>query len=363
MAAFQKKNVYMYLIALFLVISTLLAGCGGSDKSSGGEDGGTDKAGGELNLFIWSEYMPDRVIKQFEEETGIKVNYNVYSSNEEMLAKISAGAAGYDISVASDYMVEIMKKQELLEPVNKENISNLKNLDEQFLDQNFDPGNEFSIPYMWGNVVIAVNKDKVKKDVKTYEDLWDPEFKNSLVVLDDQRVLIGIANKLQGESMNATDTKVIEKSKDILKDLLPNVKAYDSDSPKTMLVNGEASAGIVWGAEAYLASVENPSVETVLPEEGTNIWMDNFVIPKGSPNKENAEKFINFILDPEVSAEISKDFPYANPNLAAHEFIDEEILKHPAVYSPEEFLNKSEFFTDIEDAILEYDRVWSEIKQ
>jgi spermidine/putrescine-binding protein len=356
----MKKR--MGLLIFMFIVSAIISGCGGN-KSSGGSNEDSKGKDNELNLFIWSEYMPERVIKQFEKETGIKVNYNVYSSNEEMLAKISAGAVGYDISVASDYMVEIMLKQKLLEPINKDNIPNLKNLDGQFLGQSFDPGNEYSVPYMWGNVVIAVNKDQVKKDVKGFQDLWDPEFKNSLVVLDDQRILIGIGNKLQGESMNATDPEVIQKSKDILMDLLPNIKAYDSDSPKTMLTNGEAKAGIVWGAEAYLAEKENPAVETVLPQEGTNLWMDNFVIPKGAPNKRNAETFIDFILRPEVSAEISKDFPYANPNKAAQELIDEDILKHPAVYSPEDFLKKSEYFTDIEDAIKEYDRVWSEIKQ
>lgn len=337
-------------------------GCG-SDSAGGksGKSGGSSS--GELNLFIWSEYMPHEIIKQFEKETGIKVNYNVYSSNEEMLAKLSAGATGYDLSVASDYMVEIMQKQDLLDPVEKENLANLSNLDPQYLDQKFDPGNKYSIPYMWGNVAIAVNEDKVKEEVTSFEDLWKPEFKNSLVVLDDQRILIGIGNKLQGESMNATDSKVIQKSKDLLLELLPNIKAYDSDSPKTLLVNGEAKAGIVWGAEAYLAEKENPSIKTVLPSEGSNIWMDNFVIPKGSPNKENAQAFIDFILEPEVSAKIIEDFPYANPNAEAHKLIDEDILNHPAVYSDEEFLENSEIFVDIEDAIVEYDRVWSEIKQ
>ncbi|GIN21579.1 hypothetical protein J1TS3_27130 [Siminovitchia fordii] len=211
--------------------------------------------------------------------------------------------------------------------------------------------------------MIAINEDTVKKEVTSFEDLWDSEFKNSLVVLDDQRILIGIGNKLQGESMNATDPKVIQKSKELLMDLLPNIKAFDSDSPKTMLVNGEAKAGIVWGAEAYLAEKENPSIKTVLPNEGSNIWMDNFVIPVGAPNKKNAEAFIDFILKPEISAQIIEDFPYANPNRAAHELIDEDIMTHPAVYSNEEFLKKSDIFKDIEDAILEYDRAWSEIKQ
>lgn len=359
----RNRQTPVLLFALILVVTAFVSGCGGGDSSGKGGKSNDDDVAGELNLFIWSEYMPESVIKQFEKASGVKVNVNNYSSNEEMLAKISGGATGYDLSVASEYMVEIMLKQNLLEPINKDNIPNLKNIDEQFLDQAFDPGNKHSVPYMWGNVVIAVNKDKVKKAVKSYKDLWDPEFKRSLVVLDDQRVLIGIANKLQGESMNATDPAVIQKSKELLKELQPNIKAYDSDSPKTMLINGEAKAGIVWGGEVPLAKRDNPAIETVLPEEGTNIWMDNFVIPAGAPNKRNAEAFIDFILKPEISAEISKDFPYANPNKAAHAFIDENILKDPAVYTPKEYLDKCEYFRDIGDALLEYDRVWSEIKQ
>lgn len=362
-----KKGTLSALSALILLLGVIVSACGGNDtagQAGAGEDSsnGEEELSGEFNLFIWSEYMPDFVIKQFEEETGITVNYNMYSSNEEMVAKISAGASGYDIAVGSDYMVEIMIKQGLLEPIDKSNIPNLENLDEDFLDQAFDPGNEYSIPYMWGNVAIAVNTDLVDQDVTGYKDLWDPAFENSLVVLDDQRNLIGIANKLQGESMSATDPDVLEKSKELLMELKPNIKAFDSDSPKTLLINGEAAAGIVWGTEAHLAKQENPAIEAVLPEEGSNIWMDNFVIPAGAPNKRNAEAFIDFVLRPDVSADITKDFPYANPNKAAHEFIDEDVLNDPVIYSPEEFLEKSEFHQDIGDVILEYDRIWSEFK-
>ncbi|MFS0647005.1 ABC transporter substrate-binding protein, partial [Siminovitchia sp. 179-K 8D1 HS] len=199
--------------------------------------------------------------------------------------------------------------------------------------------------------------------VKSYKDLWDPKFKNSLVVLDDQRVMLGIANKIQGESMSSIDPKVIEKSKELLVDLLPNIKAFDSDSQKTMLLNGEAKAGIVWGAEAYLANSENPSIETVLPEEGMYLGIDCFIIPKGAPNKRAAEAFIDFVLRPEISAEITKNFPYSNPNKAAHQLIGDEIMKHPAVNPPDEELEKGEFLKDLGEAVLDYDRAWSEVKQ
>lgn len=357
------RRKFTLLVAILSVLTLIIAGCGGGSSDSSGDGGGSGGGSGELNLFIWSEYMPESVIQKFEEETGIKVNYNYYSSNEEMLAKISAGASGFDIAVASDYMVEVMQQQELLEEINRDNIPNIENLGEEFLYPDYDPEGKYSVIYMWGNVIIAVNEDKVTKEIDSYEDLWDPEFENSLVVLDDQRVLIGIANKIQGESMNATDPAVLEKSKELLRELLPNVKAFDSDSPKTLLVNGEAVAGIVWGGEAYLAEKENSAIKTVIPSEGTNLWYDNFVIPKGASNKENAEKFIDFVLRPEISAEITADFPYANPNVAAHELIDDDVLNHPAVYGTPELNERSEKFKDIGEAILEYDRVWSEVKQ
>ncbi len=215
---------------------------------------------------------------------------------------------------------------------------------------------------MWGTIAIGVNTDKVKTPVESYADLFRPEFKNSLVVLDDSRSMIGFMNMLQGKSINETDPDVLEKSKQKLIELLPNIKAFDSDSPKTMMINGEASAGIMWGAEVSLARRENPAIETVYPKEGTNIWVDNFVIPKGAPHKKTAEVFINFILRPEISAEISKEFPYANPNEAAHKFIDKEILEDPAVYPPAEVLAKGQYLKDIGKATTLYDRIWSEVK-
>ncbi|GAB7388911.1 hypothetical protein BSNK01_27490 [Bacillaceae bacterium] len=373
-----KRRFWAFV--LLLTLFTVLTACGSASPSGsmadegteGRENQGTQASGAndkeenlseELNVFNWSEYLPQSVIDKFEAEFGVKVNYTTYSSNEEMLAKISAGASGYDITVASDYMVDIMRKQGLLEEIDIENIPNMANIGEEFLHKPFDPEGKYSVPYMWGNVVIAVNTEKVKTPVEGYGDLWKPEFKNALVVLDDMRTLIGIANKIQGASMNSTDPEVLEKSKQLLKELLPNIKAYDSDSPKTMLINGEALAGIVWGAEASLARRENPAIKTVLPKEGMQLWQDNFVIPKGAPHKETAEAFIDFILRPEISAEISQEFPYANPNKEAHQLLDQTILQDPAVYPPFKELAKGEYLQDIGEATREYDRIWSEIKQ
>ncbi|MBL4932461.1 extracellular solute-binding protein [Clostridium paridis] len=318
----------------------------------------------ELNVFNWSEYLPQSVIDKFEERYNCKVNYSTFSSNEEMLAKIMAGGSNYDLAVASDYMVEILKKQNLIEPINKNKLSNIGNLGDEFMNLPFDRGNEYSIPYMWLAGIIGVDSSKVDPStITSYDDLWKPEFKNSLVVLDDERVIIGLTLKSLGYSLNETSPEALEKAKEKLIKLKPNIKAYDSDSPKTMLINGEAKAIFAWGAESSLAKRENKNIQMVLPKEGLFLQQDNFVIPKGAKNNDLAHEFINFILEPEISAEISEAFPYGNPNKAAYPLIDPDIIADKAVYPPSEEVKKGEYLKDIGDKIKIFDDIWTSVKQ
>lgn len=351
---FGKKYIAVMGAALILCVG--LSGCGKSESKG---KNGLDK---EINVFNWSEYLPENVIKQFEKKYDIKVNYDTYASNEEMLSKLMAGSSEYDIAVSSDYMVDIMKKQGLLQKIDMKNIPNFKNIDDRNKNMSFDPHNKYTVPYMWGNMVIAVNKKKVKKQITGYKDLWNPAFKNSMVVLDDQRAIIGMTLKKMGYSFNEKDPKILAKAKKELKKLTPNIKAYDSDSPKTSLINGEATIGLVWGAEASLARRTNPDIVTVLPKEGMYLWQDNFVIPKEAPHKKTAEVFINYLLDAKVSGLISKKFPYANPNKAAHQYIDKAILDDIAVYPPDSEIKKGEYLKDLGSATTKYDNIWSEIK-
>lgn len=317
----------------------------------------------ELNIFNWSEYLPQSVIDKFEEEYNIKVNYSTFSSNEEMLAKLQAGANNYDLVVASDYMVETLIKQDILQEINKDNIPNIKYMDPAVMDLNFDPGNKFSIPYMWGDAAIAVDTSKVDFEITGYKDLWNPKLANSIVVLDDQRAIIGMALKKLGYSINETDPKALAKAEQELLDLQKNIKAYDSDSPKTLLINGEASVGFVWGAEVSLAMRENKNLKCVIPEEGIFIQQDNFVIPKKAKNVKGAELFMDFIMRPEISVEISNEFPYANPNTGAWEIMDESILNDIAVYPPTEAVETGEHLKDIGNNIDLFDKIWSNIKK
>ncbi len=343
------------MIAMFLVLSMLFSlvltstGCKKDTK--------------ELNLFNWTEYLPQEVIDKFEAETGIKINYNTYSSNEEMLAKVSAAPGTYDLVVSSDYMVDIMNKLNLLEEIDKEAITNLKNIGPEYLDKGFDPGNKYTVPYMCGTALLAVNTKLVTIDIQHYVDLWDPSLKDNIVTLDDQRGLMGVVLKKLGYSINETDPAVMELVKEELIALKPNIKAFDSDSPKTLLIKEEVAVGFVWNAEAVLAQNENPDIKIVMPEEGLYLWQDNFLIPKGSKHKENSEEFINFLLRPEISKLLSEAFPYTNPNAAAKELLSEDVKNNLGIYPPASVYEQGEYLVDLGSTTVLYDKIWTEFKQ
>lgn len=345
------KKVILFI--LVLALTAFAAGCG-----SGGAGGKNENV---VNILNWSEYLPEELIKEFEEETGIKVNYSTISSNEELVAKLNVGNATYDLAVPSTYFVEVLIKEGKLEKISKENIPNLKNIDEKFLGWDFDPNDEYSVPYMWGTEVIAYNEELVDFEIKSYKDLFDPSLKDGLVVLDDPRTMLGAMLEMKGYSVNSTNEKEIMEAGEELKKLMPNIKAFDSDSPKNMLVSGEVKAGVVYGAEAALAMRENPSIKMVIPEDHLSLWQDNFVIPKDAPHKENAEKFIDFILRPEISKQITEDYPYHNPNKAAMELLPDGVQKELEL-TDEEF-ERGVHAEDVGEAIQYYDRAWSEVKQ
>jgi len=316
-----------------------------------------------LNVFNWSEYLPQSVIDKFEQTYNIKVNYSTFSSNEEMLAKLMAGGGNYDLTVASDFMVEILSKQGLITPIDKTSLTNLNNIGPQYLNLPFDRGNKYSVPYMWLAGVISYDSSKIPEGtIKGYKDLWKPEFKNSLTVLDDERVIIGMTLKMLGYPLNETNPVALQKAKEALIKLQPNIKSYDSDSPKTSLINGESKAMFAWGAEGNLAHRENPNIKYVIPKEGLFLQQDNFVIPKAAKNIKAAELFMNFIMQPEISAEISHSFPYGNPNIAAYKYIDKKILDDKAVYPPEESVKKGEYLKDIGKSVTDLDKIWTGVK-
>jgi spermidine/putrescine transport system substrate-binding protein len=300
-----------------------------------------------LNIYCWSEYIPQPIIDQFSKETGVKVTVENYASNEEMLSKLAAGGGEYDIIQPSEYVIEALVKEKVLHPLAHSKIPNLKNIDPQFLNQEFDPGNKFSVPFMAGTVGIIVNTDLVKDDIRGYADVFKPENKGKIVILDDAREIVTWALLANGLNINQITDKSLNKIKPTLEQWLPLVKVYDSDSPKTALLNGDVTLGVVWGGEGAILLNKNKKFRWVIPSEGTHLFIDSLAIPKTAKNVENAEAFMNFILRPEISKQISDEFPYLNPNLAARELMSKKQLENPASFPAEEELKKMSLFKDI----------------
>lgn len=286
----------------------------------------------ELNLFGWSEYIPQGVLDGFTKETGIKVNFETYASNEELLSKLVAGGGSYDVIQPSEYAAELMIRRNMLAPLDPKKIPNWKNIGAEFKGLAHDPQDKYTVPYMTGTVGIVVNTETVKDDIKGYQDVFQPKFKDRLVVLNDNREIVSWALSAQGKSPNAVTAENLEAIRPLLTQWLKLVKVFDSDSPKTALLNGDVDLGIVWSGEAALLWKENKKFKYVLPAEGAHRFIDILAIPATAAHKDEAMAFINYILRPEVSRIVSENFPYTNPNLEARKLLTPEELANPASY-------------------------------
>lgn len=345
-------------IVLILIIVIALCGCSKNDSKD------------VLNVLNWSSYIPDDVISDFEKETGIKVNYNTYSSNEELLAKVTASKQGtYDVVFPSDYMVEVMKERKLLKELDKSQLNNLANLNNHFMDEYFDRGNTYSLPFLLTMPLVAYDTTKVKEDITSYNDLLNKKYKEDIVLLDDQRIIIGMGLIATGSDFNSTDERQLDTAKKWLLKLRPNVKAYDSDSPKSFLITEEASIAYLWSAEAAIAMEENPNIKVVFPAEGSAKSMDNMTILKGAKNEENAYKFIDYILRNDIMKRIIDYYPYKNlhndPNhyivpLEKSRLIDG--TPNIAYDIPLKDIDRGYYVKNIGDTIRVYDEIWTMIK-
>lgn len=342
----MKTIRYLAVAAMFAVLAAVPAHAQAKKKAV-------------LNLFCWSEYVPQAVIDGFTKETGIKVNVENYASNEEMLSKLLAGGK-YDLIQPSEYTIEALTKADKLDTLNFDNIPNYKNIDPKYLKLPHDPDGKFTVPWMVGTVGIVVNTAKVKEPVKGYKDVFSGKYKRRIVVLNDAREIVTWALNSLGVPSNDVSPENLEKVKPILTEWLPQVKVYDSDSPKTSLLNGDVDLGIVWSGEGAILWKKNKKFSYVLPEEGAHMFIDSLAVPKGAPNKENAEKFINYILKPEVSVLVSEDFPYTNPNAEARKLLKKEQLDNPASYPPGD--PKLETFKDIGKVATDIDKLVTDLK-
>ncbi len=376
-----KRRIWGVLSVL-LIAALLAAACGGGAtqtpaESTAAESGSTcpepnprvEVTSTQLNLFVWTEYIPQETIDCFEEVYGIRVNKDEYSSNEEMYAKLSAGGANYDLVQPTDYIVALMIRQGLLQELDKSKLAIMDNLDSNYLDLPFDPGNRYTIPYQAGTDAIVVNTEAVQTLPQSFADLWNPEYAGRLVMIDDSRAIIGATLLTLGYDVNTTDPAQLEEAKVKLAELARGVKIFDSDSPKTALIAGDVDLGIVWTGEAEIARRELPSIEYIYPTEGAILWQDNYAIPVGAPNLDAAYAWLNYSLQGDLFWRMLDEFPYTNPNLAALDFARDN---HPELYeaymssnitnTPPEELERGHRMEDVGDATPLYDRVWTEVK-
>lgn len=304
---------------------------------------------GSITVYNWGEYIDPDLLKQFTEETGIRVIYETFDSNEAMMTKIQQGGSAYDIAVPSEYAVEMMKEKNLLLPLDLSKIPNLANIDPYFLDMAFDPGNEYSIPYFWGTLGIVYNPNLIDDHLTfdSWQDLWDPSLKQKVFLVDSAREVIGLSLHSLGYSANAKDDEQLRQAKDRLVELAPNIKAVIGDEITMLMVNNEAAVSVTFSGQAADMMWENEELMYNVPSEGSNLWFDNFVIPSTSKNVDGAHAFINFMLDAEVNAQNTDYVGYSTPNTAAMELLDEEVVEDEQFYPPEELREHLEVYENL----------------
>jgi spermidine/putrescine-binding protein len=372
------------LLALLAIASMVLTACGGKTSATLAAEGPKVTASGfecpaaqypvevtstELNLFVWTEYIPTEMQECFELVYGIKVNRDEYSANEEMYAKLSAGGTAYDLVQPTDYIVSLMIRQGLLQELDHAKLPALANFDANYLDFSFDPGNKYTIPYQAGTDAIVYNGDAVTTPPTSWADLWKPEYAGRMVFLDDSRAVIGLTLLTLGYDVNTKDPAQLDEAKAKLKELVPGIKLFDSDSPKTALIAGDVDLGMTWTGEAFLAQQENPAIQYVYPTEGAIIWQDNYAMPKDAPHADAAYAWLNYTMQGDVFWLMLRDFPYTNPNQAALDYakanqpdIYNAYINSPVTNTPAEAIQNGHRIDDVGDALPLYDQLWTEVK-
>jgi len=355
----RKRLIFRRLVPITLLFTLVIGGIyyGKKTIASGGE---------QLVVYNWGEYMDPDVITMFEEETGIHVIYEEFETNEIMFPKIKAGAIAYDVVCPSDYMIQKMITNDLLAEIDYDNIPNLKNIGNTYLEKSeqFDPGNKYAVPYCWGTVGILYNKTMVLEPVDSWGILWDSKYKDSILMQDSIRDAFAVALKHQGYSLNSSNIHELTEAQRLLTAQKPLVQAYVIDQVRDKMIGNEAALGVIYSGEAIYTQSENPALEYVIPDEGSNVWIDAWVIPKNAANKENAEKFINFLCRADIALKNFEYITYSTPNTAARELIEDEDIKNSLIAFPtDEMLANCEtyqYLGDDVDAI--YNDLWKAVK-
>jgi spermidine/putrescine transport system substrate-binding protein len=344
-------GVFAAAFALMYVTSLL--------NSSQGYTGGNT-----LTIYNWGDYIDPELITEFEEQSGLKVIYQTFDSNEAMMTKVAQGGTTFDVAIPSEYAISKMKEDDLLIPLDHDKLPNMKYIDERFMDLPFDPGNEYSIPYFWGTVGIVYNPDMLDgRKLTSWNDLWDERLRNQILLVDGAREVIGMGLNSLGYSLNDTNEEHLQEAKRKLAALTPNVKAIVGDEIKMLIAGEEAAVGVVWSGDAAEMMWENEKLDYVVPKEGSNLWFDNMVIPRTARNIDGAHAFINFMLNPEVAARNAEYVGYSTPNAAALELLPEEISGDERFYPDAVLTAKLEVYENLGKRMLaHYNDLFLEFK-
>ena len=341
------KRVVCAVLVLCLALS--LCACGGKSKVT-------------INVLNWGDYIDPELLTRFEEETGIAVKYTTMTSNEEMLVKLASKDCIYDLCFPSDYVIEKLIADDLLATINKDNIPNMANLDPRFLDLSFDPDNTYSIPYFWGTVGILYNKTMVSDPVDSWRLLWNEKYGGEIIMYDSVRDTIGITLKMLGYDLNTRSEADIQAAQEELIKQKPLVRAYLTDDGKMEMVNGNAAMAVTYSGDAYYCMMENEDLDFAVPNEGSNVWFDNAVIPKTSSHQTEAEQFINFLCDAEVAAQNSDYIGFSTPNQAALALMDASYRESPTYNPPQDVLDRCEVFHDLGTFVTVFSDAWTKVK-
>lgn len=352
----MKKIIAAGVIAAAITLS--FTGCGPKESASG--------KNGQVIVYNWGEYLDPEVLEIFEDETGIKVIYDEYETNEIMYPKVEAGAVAYDVVCPSDYMIQKMIDNDLLAEINFDNIPNIKNIGKTYMEQSreFDPENKYSVPYCFGTVGILYNKTMVDEPVDSWSILWNEKYKDNILMQDSVRDAFAAALKYKGYSLNSTTESELQEAKNLLIEQKPLVQAYVIDQVRDKMIGDEAALGVIYSGEAIYTQRENSNLEYVIPKEGSNVWIDSWVIPKNAPNMENAEKFINFLCREDIALMNFEYITYSTPNEAARAMIEDEEIRTSKIAFPEpEALVNCETYQYLgEDMDALYNGLWKEVK-
>lgn len=347
----MKKSIVMVLILVSSLVT--LVGCGDPQQL---------KEEKKLYVYNWGDYIGEDIITDFEKEYGAEVVYDQYATNEDMYVKIKQGGTKYDIAIPSEYMIEKMIKEDMLEPIDLARISNFGKINDRFKNLASDPGNKYSVPYMWGTMGIVYNSSMIDEEIDSWDALWDEKYAKQILMIDSQRESLAVALKKSGYSMNSIDPAEVEAAKQALLEQKPLVLAYVGDNYKDMMIGGEAAMAVAWSGDAVFMAEENEDLIYVVPEEGSNVWFDSMIIPKGARNVELAHQFIDFMTRPDIGQRNVEYIGYSTPNTETLALLDPETSGDPAAYPSDEVLAKCEVFVDPGPAIELYNRVWTEVK-